>query len=86
MAVTVAQAVVVATASSNAVLTFSFGVGQVLLVALLAFLWLFGIRASDKEYGRRHVPRWAVPAGARRDIGHIALDASLAVSGAEHES
>lgn len=86
MAVTVAQAVVVAATSSDAVLTLSFGMGQVLLVALLTFLWLFGIWPSDKEYGRRHVPRWAVPARARRDIGCIALDASLTVSGAEHES
>jgi hypothetical protein len=85
MAVTVAQAVVVAAASSNTVLTLSFGVGQVLLIALLAFLWLFGIRPSEKEYGRWHVPLWAVPARARRDIRYIALDASLTVSGAEHE-
>jgi hypothetical protein len=55
------------------------------LIALLAFLWLFGIRPSEKEYGRWHVPLWAVPARARRDIRYIALDASLTVSGAEHE-
>lgn len=86
MAVTVAQAVVVAAASSDAVLRLAFGVGQVLLVALLAFLWLFGARPSDKKFGRRHLPRWAVPARVGQDIGYIALDASLTVSGAGHES
>lgn len=86
MAVIVLQAVVVAAASSDAVLRLSFGVGQALLAALLAFLWLFGVRPSHREFGRRHIPRWAVPARAREGIGGTAIDASLTVSGAEHES
>ncbi|MEV5963266.1 hypothetical protein AB0L70_15965 [Kribbella sp. NPDC051952] len=86
MAVTVAQAVVVAAASSAAVITLSFGVGQVLLIALLAFLWLFGLRPRDKEFNSRHVPRWAVSARGRHDDELASIDASLTVSGAEHES
>jgi hypothetical protein len=86
MAVMVAQAVVVAAASSDAVIALWFGLGQILLAVLLVFLWLFGLWPADRAFGRRHVPRWAgVPRG---DAGRAAgpADATLTVSGAESES
>ncbi len=85
MAVTIAQAAVVAAASSNTVITLSFAIGQSLLIVLVAFLWLFGLRPADKSFRRRHVPRWAASSHADA-VRSVSLDATLTVSGAGHES
>lgn len=86
MAVMVVQAVVVAAASSDAVIALWFGMGQILLIVLLVFLWLFGLWPADGKFRRRHVPRWA---GTSRGAGAQVAgppDATLTVSGAEDES